>query len=276
MSDYIPQFRWSGMTHMGRVRKNNEDAFLGMTFNANETHYLGKIGEASLTHEDFLFAVSDGMGGANGGEYASRIVVENLTRLVPRSFRLSAMGMHPDYTEILSEIFSNIHHKIESMSRSYEECRGMGATLSLCWFSPEKMHFAHIGDSLIYYLPKDGDLKCLSESHTVTGRLVREGKISPAEARRHPDKCILERGLGGHMRNYEPQIGAVTYRPGDIFILCSDGISDSLFESNIVNQIRRPSPHLAEKPPAQRLVNQALFESGRDNLTALVIEVLGN
>ena len=71
--------RWSGITDRGKVRANNEDSFLGMTFDGNGFHYLGKTGEGSLADADFLFAVSDGMGGANAGEFASRIVVESTT-----------------------------------------------------------------------------------------------------------------------------------------------------------------------------------------------------
>src|SRR5437660_12238127 len=84
---------WSGLTHVGRVRPNNEDAFLGLTFNGHEVHHLGKTGTAALADGDFVFAVSDGLGGAQSGEFASRITVDRLTRMMPRAFRLSASGL---------------------------------------------------------------------------------------------------------------------------------------------------------------------------------------
>src|SRR5215213_3900260 len=90
-----PTFRlhWHGQTDRGRIRANNEDSFLGLQFDAQETHYLGKVGDASLGHFDYVFAVSDGMGGAKAGEFASRITVETITRLLPRSYRQAAAGL---------------------------------------------------------------------------------------------------------------------------------------------------------------------------------------
>ena len=82
--------KWSGWTDIGRVRKNNEDSFLGLQFDAREVHRLGKFGEASLEKHDFTFAVCDGMGGAKAGEYASQIAVEKITTLLPRAFQHSA------------------------------------------------------------------------------------------------------------------------------------------------------------------------------------------
>src|SRR5437016_10029814 len=85
-----PSLKWSGWTDVGRVRKNNEDSFLGLQFDAREVHRLGKFGEASTEKMDFTFAVSDGMGGAQAGEFASRIAVEKITTLKPRAFKHAA------------------------------------------------------------------------------------------------------------------------------------------------------------------------------------------
>src|SRR6478609_989042 len=85
-----PLLRWSGMTHRGNYRPNNEDAFLALCFDGREPRYLGRYGEARLEGSDYVFAVSDGMGGAKSGEFASRIAVEKIARLLPRSFRSGA------------------------------------------------------------------------------------------------------------------------------------------------------------------------------------------
>src|SRR5206468_2366570 len=115
---------------------------------------------------DFVFAVSDGLGGEKSGEFASRITVDRVTKLLPRSFRLSALGLSPDFPDILGELFAAIHHDLVELAQSYEECSGMGATLSLGWFTRGWMYFGHIGDSRIYYLPRDGGLTQVSHDHS--------------------------------------------------------------------------------------------------------------
>ena len=85
--------KWSARTDRGKVRPNNEDAFLGLRFDAQEIDRLGKTGEASMENVDFVFAVSDGMGGAKAGEYASQIAIEKITTLLPRSFQQAATGL---------------------------------------------------------------------------------------------------------------------------------------------------------------------------------------
>ena len=94
--------RWSGMTHRGKIRANNEDAFLALSVDAEGARHLGKTGESTFERSDFLFAVSDGMGGANSGEFASRIAVDKITRLLPKSFKLGASGLAQGFADILS------------------------------------------------------------------------------------------------------------------------------------------------------------------------------
>src|SRR5688500_7935019 len=144
-----PEVHWSGITHVGRVRKNNEDTFLALAVDGREVRYLGKTGHAPLGTNDFVFAVSDGMGGAKSGEFASRITVDRITRLFPKAFRLAAAGMGTGFADLLTELITSIHYDLLKLSYSYEECAGMGATLSLAWFTPEWIYFGHIGDSRI-------------------------------------------------------------------------------------------------------------------------------
>jgi len=105
----IPLLKWSACSDIGKVRKNNEDAFLGLQFDAREMFRLGKFGEASMEKMDFTFAVCDGMGGALAGEYASRIAVEKITTLLPRAFQHSALGLQPGFSDVLAELFDQIH-----------------------------------------------------------------------------------------------------------------------------------------------------------------------
>src|ERR1700694_4554145 len=94
------RLKWFGQTDRGKVRSNNEDSFLGLQFDGKAIHLLGKFGEASITTTDFAFAVSDGMGGALAGEFASRVAVEKITTLLPRSFKQSATGFITGYDDV--------------------------------------------------------------------------------------------------------------------------------------------------------------------------------
>ena len=260
--------QWSGMTHVGRFRKNNEDAFLGLTFDAREIRYLGKIGSGSLGEADFVFAVSDGMGGAKSGEFASKIAVEKITRLLPPSFGMAAQQMDSGFGDILRELFERIHGAISELGRYYPECQGMGATLSLCWFTPGWMYFGHIGDSRIYFLPAAGGMKQLTQDDTHVGWLLRNGQLNEREAKTHPRRNVLQKALGAGHQFVDPQVGAVGLEPGDRFLLCTDGITDGLYDDRLEEHLREPVDE-----PAKNIVLHAVRESGRDNATALVINV---
>jgi protein phosphatase len=267
--------KWSGCTDRGKVRPNNEDAFLALGFDAFEVHRLRKSGEASSAKTDFAFAVSDGMGGALAGEYASRIAIEKITTMLPRSFKQSATGFVTDYDDVLSELFGEVHKALAYLGASYEECDGMEATLTLCWFTPGWMHFGHIGDSRVYYLPHGEDkIKQLSHDDTHVGWLFRTGKINEREARTHPRRNVLQKALGGANQFVDPQLGAVAYEPGDIFLLCTDGLVEGLYDHHVVEILREAESRRSRTSRAQRLVKEAVEKCGRDNTTALVIEIV--
>jgi len=263
--------RWWGRTDVGRVRKNNEDAFLAVCFDAHEVHHLGRIGEAPLLTQDFAFAVSDGMGGAKAGEYASSITVEKITKLLPKSFKNSALGIHAGFEDIFEELYEQIHKSLVFVGGSYEETHGMEATLTLAWFSPSWLFFAHVGDTRLYYLPKGANtIKQVSEDDTYVGWMFRNGKIKEWEARTHPQRNVLQKALGGSNQFVNPQVGAVGYEPGDTFLLCTDGLTDGLYHHHLIDILRDTSG----TNPAEQLVAAALQHSGRDNITALVIRAI--
>ena len=269
------RLRWFGVTDRGKVRENNEDAFVAVQFDDHELRYLGKVGEDSGGHNDFVFAVSDGMGGAKAGELASRITVDKITHLLPRSFRQSAMGMSTGFDDIFPELFDQVHRALTFLGWGDDEVRGMESTLSLCWFRPGWMHFAHIGDSRIYYLPASGkEVKQLSHDDTYVGWLFRNGKISEHEAHVHPRRHMLQKALGGENQFVDPQMGAVACEPGDLFLICSDGLTDGLYDEYLLSLLRNPDATEATLTPAERLVAASLARSGRDNTTAVVIEMV--
>lgn len=269
MSDPVPgKLRWSGCTDRGRVRPNNEDAFLGLRFNAREAFLLGKHGHAAFDQTEFAFAVCDGMGGARAGEYASRIAVDKITLLLPRQ------GRQPDVAAVFNQLYREIHRALTYLGASYDECHGMQTTLSLGWFTPGRLHFAHVGDSRIYHLPADGTpLRQLTEDDTHVGWLLRHGKLTEHEARTHPRRNVLQKALGGDNQFVDPQTGSVACQPGDLFLFATDGLSEGLWNHSLTD-ILRASADDEEGLPARRLVTEAIANDGRDNTTALVVQAL--
>ncbi len=274
MGDRLPtQLAWTGHSDRGKVRANNEDSFLCLEIDAREVRYLGKVGDTSLETNDYLFAVSDGMGGAMAGEFASKIAVEKITKLMPQAFRRSASGLAGGHADVLEELFTEIHQALTYLGACYEECRGMGATLTLVWITPEWLHFAHIGDSRLYYLPGGGgEMRQLSHDNTHVGWLFRNGKINEREARLHPSRSSLQRALGAGNQFVDPQVGSVGLERGDRYLLCTDGLVDGLFDKQLEQLISRPTLQEQELLPAIRLVRASLERSGRDNTTGLVLE----
>jgi protein phosphatase len=264
---------WFGQTDVGRFRKNNEDAFLALAVDGEGVRRLGKYGEADLKASDFIFAVSDGMGGANAGEFASSIAIDKITRLFPKSFRTAASGIEIGFQDLLNELFEEIHAELTHMGFCYEELRGMGATLSLCWLRPDWLYFAHVGDSRIYHLPKDGGIQQVSHDHTHVGWMFRDGQMNEHQARSHAGRNALQQVLGGKNQKLSPQFGAIGYESGDRFLVCSDGLVEGLFDRGIERLIRNPPPNAAGNS-AERLVAEAVQTDGTDNTTAMVFEVV--
>lgn len=270
-SKEVQEIEWSGVTDTGRFRKENQDAFLALSLDGEGVKRLGKYGKSDIGNSDFIFAVSDGMGGANAGDFASQIAVDKITRLFPSSFGRSDGDLPLGFRDLLNELFHLIHEEVVQLGSCYEELNGMGATLSLCWVRPDRVYFAHVGDSRIYYLPSEGGIMQLSEDHTHVGWMQRSGKLTEMQARSHPGRNSLQQVLGGKTQRLSPQFGAIGYNTGDRFLLCSDGLVEGLFDRGMDRLVRDPNP-LAKGNPAERLVNEAVRTDGKDNTTALCFE----
>ncbi|HZZ57280.1 MAG TPA: protein phosphatase 2C domain-containing protein, partial [Opitutaceae bacterium] len=145
------------------------------------------------------------------------------------------------------------------------------ATLSLAWFTPGAMHFCHVGDSRIYAC-RGGQLTQLTHDHTHVGWLQRNGRLTEREARSHPRRNALSQALGAGQQFLEPHIGAIDCRPGDRFLLCTDGITDGLWDHRLGAFLAGPEPATELAP---RIVHAAVEASGRDNATAVVVEIRG-
>jgi protein phosphatase len=197
--------------------------------------------------------------------------VEKITRWLPRGFRSQLSGMEAGFMDLFHELYEDIHDALLYLGANDTDCEGMGATLTLAWFTPGWMYYAHIGDSRIYYLTPGDPLKQLSHDDSYVGWLFRQGKINEREARMHPQRRLIQRALGAGHQFVVPQVGAVGLAPGDRFLLCSDGLVDGLWNHQMESVLNQPSRN--GETTAETLVREAVENSGDDNVTAIVIDV---
>ena len=274
--------RWSAMTHSGSFRTNNEDRFLAMLIDQRGVRYLGKDGQSNTQDADMLFAVADGMGGERSGELAGKIAIDNITKLLPRAYLMSDQHWIETAPKILKGLFAAIHEELVTLGRWDSMCTNMGATLTLVWLHRSTVMFAHIGDTRLYHFRASPDptffgqskliMAQLTDDHTYVGWLRRTGKLNEREARFHPRKNVLSKALGAGNQFAEPQFGSFDLKQNEKLVLCSDGITDGLWDRAIGDLVLEPESSMSDLTPAQRLVLNAVAESGKDNATAIVIE----
>lgn len=269
------QLEWSGETNRGKVRKNNEDSFLAVRLEREGVQLLGKVGASPMDASQFVFAVSDGMGGARAGEYASRIAVEKITRLFPQWQGSDPKELAEKSPGLLNTLFAEIHRALRYLGSSYEECAGMEATLTLCWFTPHRMFHAHLGDCRLYHLPSCGSqMRQLTEDDTHVAWLYRTGQINEREARNHPRRRVLQKALGGGNQFVTPQWGSAEYQTGDRFLLCTDGVIEELYDHEILESLLASNDPGSRSEAASRLIHAVLARDARDNATAVVIDII--
>jgi PPM family protein phosphatase len=238
-----PELRFQARTDKGLVRANNEDSYLAR-------------------EESSLFAVCDGLGGHAAGEIASRIAVETLGERIG--------GSALEAADILSDAIEEANRKILRDQQLNPSHLGMGTTLSALWFpTPDraKAWLAHIGDSRIYRL-REGSLSQLTEDHSPVYRLFKEGSLTKEQIRMHPQKNLIERSLG-LTTAVQCDIFTVATSPGDRYLLCTDGLSDSISDAEI-EEILQTGDWC--KVPSL-LIQAALDRGGFDNITVVIVEL---
>jgi serine/threonine protein phosphatase PrpC len=206
-----------------------------------------------------VFVLADGMGGAQSGEVASQIVVDAFSAGLPNDGT-------PE--ERLSVVVQRANREIHERSQSEAENAGMGTTVTAAYLDEDAVALAHVGDSRGYLL-RDGELSRLTEDHSLVEELLRDGRLTEEEAFEHPQRSVITRALG-----IDPivEIDTWTYplRPGDVVLLCSDGLSDMLTEPQI-ERILIDSGDLTTA--ADRLIHDANAAGGRDNITVVMFRV---
>ncbi|CAN5329403.1 hypothetical protein BH24ACT19_BH24ACT19_17280 [soil metagenome] len=230
-----------GMTDPGKVRKNNEDSLL--------------TGEG---RDETLFVVADGIGGFEAGEVASSIAVEVFKEL-PAS-------------ESLEDAIREANRRILAASRGDDKLSGMGTTVVAVRFAEKNgepvVEVSHVGDSRVY-LVRGGELKPVTEDHSLVAELVRSGDLTRAQASEHPQKNLITRALGAE-DTVEVDTAVLPVEPDDRFVLCSDGLTDMVPETRLQELLASsPDPEKA----ASTLVRAALDAGGADNVTVVIIDV---
>lgn len=244
----------SGVSDVGRVRTNNEDSF-------------------QILDSQNLYVLSDGMGGEAHGEVASALAVETVVKYCTETkddADATVLGNTPDNfgdkTRRLQNAVRHANLNIYESAQKNPAQRGMGATLTTVWAGQEKLSVAHVGDSRAYLL-RTGNLQQLTSDHSLVAEQVRRGIITPQQAEESEMQSVLLRALGAHPE-VEVDVDEVGIFPGDVLLLCSDGLTRMVTEPEIAGTLQ------AETRPAnaaQKLVDLANERGGMDNITVIVV-----
>lgn len=264
-------FQWSGASTSGSKKSKNDDSYIIFSAGIDGCETLADSGEFELCKRDIVFAVSDGMGGGNAGYLASSLILERISQLIPKTFSAAAKGFHPDYLEQLELQIEEIHHSINKSAAKDEAHKGMGATLTLAWFTPENLYLAHVGDSRLY-LHRDSETKQLSDDHSYVWKKLKRGELNERQYRTHPRKSALYEAVGAGHRTVRPMIAAIPYQSGDQFMLCSDGIIDGLWEKHIHAAFLKNSDSTNQL--ATSLMSRAIENDGSDDTTLITLKIL--
>ena len=237
---------------MLRVVEDAAKSDTGRQRNANEDVYLARSP---------VFVVADGMGGARAGEVAAQIAAEAFETQLPDGGTAQ---------ERLAHVAGEANRQIFERARADSSRSGMGTTLTGALVSDDEVAIVHVGDSRAYLL-RDGQLRQLTRDHSLVEELRRRGQLTPEEAEDHPQRSIITRALGAEP-HVDPDIQTHQARSGDVFLLCSDGLTTMVREERL-HEILVSSGSL--RAAVDRLVEEANRMGGRDNITAVLIRVGG-
>ncbi len=226
-----------------------------------DTGLQRRANEDSLLARAPLFVVADGMGGAQAGEVASRIAVETFHD-----------GLAPDGPPErgLVAYAHAANARIHALSRANAEQAGMGTTLTALYVGEDEVAIAHVGDSRAYCL-RDGELLRLTDDHSLVDELIREGRLTPEEAEEHPQRSIITRALGPE-EAVEVNTRTFRGRGGDLYLLCSDGLTSMVPEARVA-ELLRAHAHGRLRDTGEALIAEANRAGGRDNITVILLRL---
>jgi serine/threonine protein phosphatase PrpC len=206
-----------------------------------------------------LFVVADGMGGAQAGEVASRLAVDTFKGGL-------SDGSDPE-ASLLAQV-EQANARINELSHVNVEHAGMGTTITAVYLGEQNMVVAHVGDSRAYCL-RDGELLRLTDDHSLVDELIRQGKLTPEEAEEHPQRSVITRALGPEA-TVEVDVRTFRARPGDVYLLCSDGLTTMLGEEDLLGVLASNGDLRAA---GEQLIAAANAAGGKDNITVVLLRV---
>ncbi len=228
-------------------------------YSGTDTGRQRRANEDSMLARSPLFVVADGMGGARAGEVASRIAVE--------AFQ-SGLHAASDPELALAELARAANSRIHDLSQSNAEQAGMGTTLTAVYVGEQEVAIAHVGDSRAYCL-RDGELLRLTDDHSLVDELMRQGRLTPEEAVEHPQRSVITRALGPE-GSVEVDTRSFRARAGDVYLLCSDGLTTMISEEQIAAVLLA---HPLLRDAGEALIAAANDAGGRDNVTVVLVRL---
>jgi PPM family protein phosphatase len=230
--------RVAAVTDPGRTRRHNEDAYV---------------------IEPPLFAIADGMGGAQAGEVASRLATA----------ALKEAGANGGGEQRIADLIQEANRRVYDRSSSDPNTSGMGTTITVALVEDDRVAFGHVGDSRAYLI-RDAQMEQLTEDHSLVNELLKTGKLSREEAEVHPQRSVITRALGT-----DPDVDVDTFSvraaDGDLFLLCSDGLTDMVSEESILDVVERNRDDI--DAALRALVKAANRGGGQDNITVVAFEI---
>ncbi|HWZ81454.1 MAG TPA: Stp1/IreP family PP2C-type Ser/Thr phosphatase, partial [Terriglobales bacterium] len=249
-----PGVEVSSQSDIGCQRENNEDSF----------GYWEPEDDDQFQRKGRLAIVADGMGGYEGGQEASHMAVETVS-----SIYRDRNGNDPQQT--LNEALQTAHERIRQHGFAHPKLRGMGTTCTAIALVGNELHYVHVGDTRLYLI-REGQITQITRDHSYVGKLVESGVISREEAEKHPQRNILTAALGTSADLIMDSPGQPeTVQPGDVLIVCSDGLWGQVQDSEIQQAASNRSPEEA----GRELIGLARDRGGPDNITLQVLRIEG-
>ncbi len=253
-TEYI--YRSSAETDTGLRKTSNEDGFWNQAAQYVDAAILKRLGT--------VYAVADGVSGHVGGDVASQIAIDTLRMY----YVLPHVNIPPE--DRLRNVFLEAHRRIEDYAKEHLEYHGMGTTLTTIVLQENHLYYAHVGDSRLYLIQSASrEIRQITKDHSLVNRYIEEGKLTPEEAAEE-DRNVLDQALGC-VPKIRIEIGErEALAPGDVLLLCSDGLSDLVSDAKI-RDIVLGSPSLEDA--CHRLILKANQQGGRDNITVVLVTI---